>query len=94
MTYPPHPLTNTLFYRIITLEIGQWPFLDTKNYMNKIFAYFREAIAEMKKVVWPTKKQTINYTLVVIALSISVAVFFGILDYVFNLGLAQFLQIK
>ncbi|HOX60493.1 MAG TPA: preprotein translocase subunit SecE [Candidatus Magasanikbacteria bacterium] len=62
--------------------------------MNKIFAYFREAIAEMKKVVWPTKKQTINYTLVVIALSISVAVFFGILDYVFNLGLAQFLQIK
>lgn len=62
--------------------------------MKKIIAYFREAIAEMKKVVWPTKKQTINYTLVVIALSIFVAVFFGLLDYIFNLGLAQFLQIK
>jgi len=62
--------------------------------MNKIIAYFREAFAEMKKVVWPTKKQTVNYTLVVIALSISVAVFFGFLDYIFNLGLAQFLKIK
>ena len=62
--------------------------------MKKIIAYFREAFAEMKKVVWPTKKQTTNYTLVVIALSISVAIFFGLLDYIFNLGLAQFLQIK
>jgi preprotein translocase subunit SecE len=62
--------------------------------MKKIITYFREAIAEMKKVVWPTKKQTTNYTLVVIALSISVAIFFGLLDYIFNFGIVQFLQIK
>ncbi len=57
--------------------------------MNKVTNYFKEAVAEMKKVVWPTKKQTTNYTLIVISMSIGVALFFGILDYVFNLGLAQ-----
>jgi len=60
--------------------------------MNKITEYFRGAIGEMKKVVWPTKKQTINYTLIVIAMSIGVALFFGILDYTFSLGLEQLIK--
>lgn len=54
--------------------------------------YFRDAIAEMKKVVWPNKKQTVNYTIIVIAMSIGIAIFFGILDYVFNLGLEQIIR--
>ena len=57
--------------------------------MNKIKNYFIGSIGEMKKVVWPTKKQTTNYTLTVIGLSIGIAIFFGILDYTFNLGLEQ-----
>ncbi len=60
--------------------------------MNKITSYFKEATAEMKKVVWPTKKQTTTYTIVVIGLSIGIAIFFGILDYVFNLGLEQIIK--
>ena len=49
--------------------------------------YFVSSYAEMKKVSWPTKKQTINYSLLVIGLSIGMAVFFAVLDYVFNLGI-------
>lgn len=49
--------------------------------------YFIGAIGEMKKVVWPTKKQTITYTLLVITMSVGVAIFFGVLDYLFNLVL-------
>ncbi len=60
--------------------------------MNKVTTYFREAIAEMKKVIWPTKKQTITYTIVVIALSIGIALFFGVLDFGFSLGLQQLLK--
>lgn len=60
--------------------------------MNAIQDYFRGAISEMKKVIWPNKKQTTNYTIVVILLSIGVAVFFGILDYVFNLGLEALIK--
>jgi len=49
--------------------------------------YLRESIGELKKVTWPTKNQTINYTIAVIAMSLGVAIFFAILDYIFNIGL-------
>jgi preprotein translocase subunit SecE len=49
--------------------------------------YFVSSYAEMKKVNWPTKKQTTNYSLIVIGLSLGMAAFFGILDYVLNLGI-------
>ena len=58
----------------------------------KIKDYFTGSISEMKKVVWPSKKQTIRYSLIVIALSIATAIFFGILDYAFNLGLEQIIK--
>lgn len=55
--------------------------------MNKLSNYLKESISEMKKVTWPTRKETYNYTLLVIGISLGVAVFLGALDYVFNFGL-------
>lgn len=54
--------------------------------------YFKGSISEMKKVVWPSKRQTQIYTLIVIAMSIGVAVFFGVLDYIFNIALEQVIK--
>ncbi len=54
--------------------------------MNKLTSYIQESIAEMKKVTWPTKKETRNYTILVIAISIGVALFLGLLDYIFTTG--------
>ncbi|MEI6529088.1 MAG: preprotein translocase subunit SecE [Candidatus Falkowbacteria bacterium] len=54
--------------------------------MNKLSNYIKESIAEMKKVTWPTKKETRNYTILVIAISIGVALFLGLLDYLFTTG--------
>ncbi|MFC1598984.1 preprotein translocase subunit SecE [Patescibacteria group bacterium] len=34
--------------------------------VNKLVQYIKESIAELKKVTWPTRKETINYTLLVI----------------------------
>lgn len=59
------------------------------NIVTSIKNYFIGAYAEMKKVSWPTKKQTINYSWLVIGLSVSVAVLFAVLDYIFNLGIEQ-----
>ena len=56
---------------------------------NAIKNYFIGSYAEMKKVSWPTKKQTTNYSLLVIGLSIGMAIFFAVLDYVFNLGIEE-----
>ena len=51
---------------------------------NKITAFLREARAELMKVNWPTREQTVNYTLVVIGISITIAIFLGGLDYIFE----------
>ncbi|MDD5071762.1 MAG: preprotein translocase subunit SecE [Patescibacteria group bacterium] len=52
---------------------------------NRLVNYIKASIEEMKKVTWPTKKETYNYTLLVIGLSLAVAIFLGALDYIFNL---------
>ncbi|PIR74281.1 MAG: preprotein translocase subunit SecE [Candidatus Magasanikbacteria bacterium CG10_big_fil_rev_8_21_14_0_10_47_10] len=59
---------------------------------QKIKDYFHGAISELKKVTWPTRKQVINYSIMVIAMSIGIAIFFGVLDYIFNLGLGALLS--
>lgn len=62
--------------------------------MERLINYFKNSYAEMKKVTWPTKKQTTNYSIMVISLSIGFALFFSILDYMFNLGFTQLLMIN
>jgi preprotein translocase subunit SecE len=57
--------------------------------MNKLANYLKSSMEEMKKVTWPTKKETYNYTLMVIGVSLSVALLLGALDYIFNLGLEK-----
>ena len=52
--------------------------------MSKVITYFREALYELRKVTWPTKKQTINYSIIVIAITIATAIFFAALDYIFT----------
>lgn len=63
------------------------------NGVNKIIEYLKASIEEMKKVTWPTKKETYNYTLLVIFISLSVALFLGLLDIIFSKGL-EFLIIN
>jgi preprotein translocase subunit SecE len=52
--------------------------------MAKLIHYLKEVRAEVKKVNWPTRAQTMRYTLAVIGLSLVLAVFFGALDYGFS----------
>lgn len=60
---------------------------------NKIIKYVKESRQELKKVVWPTKNETIKYTMLVIGISLAVAVFFGIIDFFFTLGLEKILEL-
>jgi len=60
--------------------------------MNKLINYIKESVEEMKKVTWPTKKETRNYTVLVIGVSIAVAIFLGTLDYIFSWVFQVFLS--
>ncbi|MFA6486519.1 MAG: preprotein translocase subunit SecE [Candidatus Magasanikbacteria bacterium] len=59
--------------------------------IESIKNYFVGSYHEMLKVTWPTKQQTINYSLLVIGLSVGMAIFFSVLDYIFNLGIEKLL---
>lgn len=45
--------------------------------------FIREVVAELKKVTWPTKQETLKLTVVVIAISVIVGLFIGLLDTTF-----------
>ena len=55
-----------------------------KNFFGRITKYFRDTKSELKKVVWPTKEQTRNNTVVVIAVVIIAAVFMIAVDAIFG----------
>ncbi|MBD3359647.1 MAG: preprotein translocase subunit SecE [Candidatus Buchananbacteria bacterium] len=60
--------------------------------MKKLIQYIKDSITELKKVTWPTKKETTNYTLLVIGISLAVAAFIGIIDYILALGVEQIIK--
>ena len=59
--------------------------------MNKIISFVKEARAELKKVSWPSKDQTIKYTGIVIGVSLATALFLGVLDLLFSAGVGKFI---
>lgn len=54
---------------------------------NAVVKYFREAKEELQKVTWPSKEQTIRYSLAVLAMCVVVAAYFGLLDWLLTKGL-------
>ncbi|MDQ6671476.1 MAG: preprotein translocase subunit SecE [Chloroflexota bacterium] len=46
--------------------------------------FVRDVRSELRKVAWPTQRETMNLTAVVIALSVAVGLFLGGTDYVFQ----------
>jgi len=52
---------------------------------QKLVKYLKEVKIEAKKVNWPTRKEALKYTLIVIGISVVVAIFLGTMDFIFTL---------
>lgn len=52
--------------------------------MAKVFQFFKESKAELKKVVWPTKEDVVSSIKVVIISTVVMAVILGALDLGFS----------
>ena len=57
---------------------------DKKNIFKQGIEYLQEVQSELKKVTWPTRKQTMGTTLVVIVLVAIVSIFLGLFDMGFS----------
>jgi preprotein translocase subunit SecE len=53
------------------------------NWFARLSDEFRKVIAELRKVVWPTREETIRLTIVVLIISVVIGVFLFIGDTVF-----------
>jgi preprotein translocase subunit SecE len=64
---------------------GGRPEPATLGRLARISRYFRQVVAEMRKVVWPTRAQLITYTAVVIVF----VVVFALAVLLVDLGMAR-----
>ncbi|OHA19433.1 MAG: preprotein translocase subunit SecE [Candidatus Taylorbacteria bacterium RIFCSPHIGHO2_01_FULL_45_63] len=53
--------------------------------------YIKETRGELKHVSWPTRKQAMTYTVIVIIVSLLTAAFLGFFDFLFSLGIQELL---
>jgi len=51
-----------------------------RNFMEKALQFLREVKVELKKVTWPSRKQALGSTLVVIILVVIISLFLGVVD--------------
>ena len=65
---------------------------EKKNVVVKFIQYIKDSREELKKVSWPSRKDTIKGTWTVIIFTLIVAAFLGFLDYFFNLGLEELIK--
>jgi preprotein translocase subunit SecE len=63
--------------------------INEPNFCQKAMEFFREVKVELKKVTWPTRKQTTGTTIVVIIFVFIVSAFLGL----FDLGLSKLVQV-
>lgn len=53
----------------------------------KLVEYMKDTRGELKHVNWPTRSQALNYTLVVIGVSVVTALVLALADRIFSLGI-------
>jgi preprotein translocase subunit SecE len=66
--------------------------MKSKKFFNKIINFIKEAIAELKKVIWPSRKELKNSTIVVVFTIIIASVFIGLIDLIFTKILTLFMK--
>lgn len=57
--------------------------------IQKALQFLREVKIELKKVVWPSRKQTIGSTAVVLVLVMIISIFLGVVDF----GLSNLIRV-
>jgi preprotein translocase SecE subunit len=57
--------------------------------MSALINYLKHVRVELEHVAWPSTRTAIGHTLVVIVIALVVALWVGLLDYLFTLGVSR-----
>ena len=64
---------------------------EKKMQDNAIVQYLRETWFELKKVSWPTRREAINLTIVVVSVTTFLSIVLGLMDWLFSTVFGLFL---
>ncbi len=56
---------------------------ESKPLPARLSLFYRQVIAELRKVIWPTRKELVTYTSVVIVFVLVVIAYVSVLDFGF-----------
>lgn len=59
--------------------------------INRFVNYVKDTKGELKHVSWPTRQQTIIFTIIVILISLFVATYLGLFDFIFTKILEKYI---
>jgi len=62
---------------------------EKNSYLDRALQFLREVKIELKKVTWPSRKQTVGSTVVVIILVVIISLFLGVVD----IGLSSLVRV-
>ena len=60
---------------------------------NGFQQYLKETQNELHHVAWPTRNQTIIYTILVVAISLGLSLYLGLFDFLFTTGLTHAINV-
>ena len=61
-------------------------YLDDCSTNRKLVRFLREVVSELRKVIWPSRKQLVTYTIVVLVFVSFMVALVALLDFVFAQG--------
>ncbi|PXW35244.1 UNVERIFIED_CONTAM: protein translocase subunit secE/sec61 gamma [Williamsia faeni] len=59
---------------------------DSRNPFKRLYVFLTQVVAELKKVIWPTRKQLIQYTIIVLIFVVIMVTLISVLDLAFAKG--------
>lgn len=70
------------------------PFASIGKIALSPVVFLREVAVELKQVTWPTRKETVRSTLLVIGISLGVGIYIATLDLGFTKAIGLILSLK
>ena len=58
----------------------------SRNPFARIALFTRQVVAELRKVIWPTRTELVTYTIVSVTFVVFMVAFVALLDYLFTKG--------
>lgn len=86
---------NTSTSKEVSLKMSpriKVPRLKVPKFVQRIGRFLKEVRLELKKVIWPNRKELVSYTSIVIVTVLVVAVFIGAIDSLFASLLRLFIE--